>query len=845
MGKKIRAEVAVVGIGASAGGLEALEALFAGLPPKLPAAFVVVQHLEPTHRDLLVDLLKRSTAMPVSPARHRARVEAGQVYVMPPGRALELRGGALWLSKPAAPRGHRAPIDGFFRSLAEALQARAIGVVLSGMGSDGTLGLGQIKEKGGATLVQTLATARSDAMPRSAIEAGFADVVAAPAELGPRIAALLAHPLPRAEPPPALDAELTRGLDALCTQLREQTGHDFSQYRRTSLLRRVERRMRLHQLDALPDYTRLVRKSSDEAELLFKELLIGVTSFFRDPRSWVTLAKKVWPALLRELPREAVLRAWVPACSTGEEAYSLAMTFAEAQRGRARSGRPRLQVFATDLDRDAIERARAGLYPKVIASQVSRPRLARFFTEEKQGFRVRPELREMIVFAPQNVLHDPPFTRLDVVSCRNLLIYLEPAIQKTVLAMFHYCLNPGGVLFLGNAETASAVGSSFAQLDASARLWRKRAGAPAGGLTELLPSRTRAPHARNLDATSEAEPALQELADRMLFERYGPSAVLTTPQGDIVYISGRTGRYLEPAAGKANWNIHAMAREGVRHELIAAFQLAVREGRTVIRGPVPLDPEGSAQAVTLTIEPLRDPKGLSGMVAIVFRDTTLPAKARRGQGRGSGAATVARLGHELNLAVDELRLTREQMQSSQEQLKSANEELQSTNEELQSTNEELTTSKEEMQSMNEELQTLNQQLQAKVDELSRTHDDMRNLLDNTDIATVLLDGALNVRRYTPQATRIIKLIPGDVDRPIADLASTLLDIDLVTEARAVLADLVPRQLEAKSADGRWFSVRVMPYHTQDNRIDGVVLTFVDVTTAKTLEARLRDASRGD
>jgi two-component system CheB/CheR fusion protein len=834
----------IVGIGASAGGLEAIDQFLHHLPESSGMAFVVVQHLDPTHKGMMVELLQRATAMKVIQVKDRLRVEPDRVYVIPPNQDMSILHGVLHLLAPVAPRGLRLPIDFFLRSLADDQRDRSIGVILSGMGSDGTLGVRAIKEQAGAVFVQAPASAKFDAMPRSVIDAGLADVVAPVEELAGKIVAYLAHgPLVKLRDQP-LPGKTQSAIEKVCVLLRSQTGHDFSQYKRSTVYRRIERRMGLHQLDSIADYVRFLQESPQETQLLFKELLIGVTNFFRDPAAWESLRKKVIPAMLAAHSAGGVLRAWVPGCSTGEEAYSLAMIFKEVVAEEKTTRGLSLQVFATDLDKDAIDRARQGQYPANIVGDVSAERLHRFFVQDEHGYQVSKEIRQMVIFATQNLTMDPPFTRLDMLSCRNLLIYLAPELQKKLLPLFHYSLNPGGVLLLGSAETIGAATDLFAPLDGKTRIFRRLETAlPAEPLA--LPGSGFLAHPREASLAEsgarKVAPNFQTMAEQLLLQRYVPAAVLTNDKGDILFISGRTGKYLEPAAGKANWNIYAMAREGLRYELGVAFRKALREKRTITQTGARVKTDGGVQAVDVLIEPIQEPETLRGTVMVVFTDVALPAAKTPGKAKPGAPvpAALARREQELRQARDELQMTREQMQTSQEEITSANEELQSTNEELQSTNEELTTSKEEMQSLNEELQTLNHELQSKVDELSRANNDMRNLLDSTDIATLFLDDALNVRRFTAQMLKIIKLIPADVGRPLTDLSSDLVYPDLVQDAREVLRSLVFRETQIATRDGRWFSVRIMPYRTLDNRIDGVVITFVDITAAKTLEASLR------
>jgi two-component system, chemotaxis family, CheB/CheR fusion protein len=834
----------IVGIGASAGGLEALEQFFGRTPPTCGMAFVVIQHLDPTREGIMPELLQRGTAMPVSQVVDGTAVEMNHIYVIPPNKDISILHGVLLLLDPTAPRGLRLPIDFFLRSLAMDLRERGIGVILSGMGSDGTLGLRAIKEKGGLALVQDPQSAKCDSMPSSAIEAGLADIVAEPAQLPAKILAWLDRkPLPT--PGEALLREHARSsLDKVVILLRERSGHDFSHYKRNTLFRRIERRMGIHQIDKIEGYIRYLRENTQELDLLFKELLIGVTSFFRDRAEWERLREAVLPALLAQHKPRVPLRAWVAGCSTGEEAYSLAIVMKEAVDAHQPAGHCPIQVFATDLDGDAIVRARAGIYPGNIAADVTPERLAQFFIKDEHGYQVRPEIRELIVFAPQNLIMDPPFTKLDILSCRNLLIYLGQSMQRKLIPVFHYSLNPGGVLLLGSAETIGEFTHLFTPVHARARLYQrlesKERHQPPEFPTSFSDSVTGVP---GLPRVAKPTASLQSLADEWVLRSYAPPAVLVDDKGNILYVSGRTGKYLEPAAGKANWNLFAMARDGMRDELFGAFQKVLRSTeRFVVRG---LHPDGLAVGVAVDVgmERIQAAGELQGLIMIVFHDVAVVPPIRRRARSAAGSTADPQLDdmrRDLITAREDARLTREHMQVAQEDLRSANEEMQSTNEELQSTNEELMTSKEEMQSLNEELQTVNAELQAKVDELSRTSSDMKNLLNSTDIATVFLDNNLHVRRFTERATSLFKLIPSDLGRPITDLSSRLWYPELEHDVRSVLRKLLASEKSVATTDGAWFTVRIMPYRTLDNRIEGVVITFADISTAKRLEASLRE-----
>jgi two-component system CheB/CheR fusion protein len=829
----------IIGIGASAGGLEALESFMGNVPDGSGMAFVIIQHLDPTHKGILAELLQRTTHMRVAQAKDHTRVEPGSVYVIPPNKDMSIMHGILHLLEPSEPRGMRLPIDFFLRALADDQQENAVGVILSGMGSDGRLGLGAIKGKAGVTFAQDPATAKFDSMPRSAIEAGVVDVIAPVEELPRRILAYLKH-IPQVSNPEILDGHLSQSaLEKVLILLRSKTGHDFSLYKKTTIYRRIERRMGLHQIDRIATYVRYLQENPQELELLFRELLIGVTSFFRDPEAWEQIRTEIMPSLLANTSNQ-VLRAWIPACSTGEEAYSMAMIFKEALDEIKPNENVTLQIFATDLDAHAIDKAREGIFPENIAADVSPRRLERFFNRVENGYQVAKTIREMIIFAPQNVIMDPPFTKLDIVSCRNLLIYLAPELQKKLLPLFHYSLNAGGMLFLGSAETIGSFQNLFVPLTGKNRLYRRLE--PTPGLepvefpTAFVPGRFAMP-AR---ITGEPIANLQNQVEQLLFRKYAPSAVLATPSGDILYTSGRTGKFLEPAAGRANWNIFAMAREGLRYELAGSFQKALSSQEIVtIKRLVMTGDAGIKQVLDITIEPIKERNSLQGMLLIVFSELAPLPKNRGKHLVNNGNARTAELEMELESARLEVQGIREQVQSSAEELRSANEELQSTNEELQSTNEELTTSKEELQSMNEELHTVNKELQSRLDELSHTNNDMRNLLDSTNIATLFLDNNLCVRRFTSETGKITRLLPSDVGRPITDIASTLFYPELAEDARQVLRQLIRSEHQIQTPEGHWYTARILPYRTLENKIDGVVITYTDITAFKNLEAELR------
>ncbi len=838
-------DVHVVGLGASAGGLEPLVQFLSSVRADSGLAYLVVQHMDPTQKSLLAELLQRATAMPVHQAVDVQRIEADSVHVIAPGCELTVRSGALHLAIPSVPRGRRLPVDVLFNSLARELGERAIGVVLSGLGSDGAQGLQAIKWQGGLTVAQQPDSAQFDSMPKSAIATGCVDIITAPADMPARIAAIIQPQAARVlQPPEPADAAVA-ALDTILALLRQHTRHDLALYKSNTLVRRIARRVAVHGLASVAAYAHFLQANGQELDLLFKEMLIGVTSFFRDPQVWQDLQDKVLPHLLqRQADESGPLRAWVVACSTGEEAYSLAIAFCECVDALPASARRELQIFATDLNADAIALARNGRFPATIARDLTPQRLSRFFTARPDGYQIDKRIRDMVLFAQHDVIVDPPFTRLDLLSCRNLLIYFDSTLQKRLVPLFHYSLRPGGALLLGGSETVGRAQALFMPLHPKSRLyWRSENGDAAGAVvfpTQRRPAPHSAPQETTLTHPNPPLANLQSMADHWLLQQHAPPAVLVNDAGDIVYISGRTGRYLEPAAGKANWNVHVMARPAIRAQLAVALRTAVRDRSSIELRALRIDDDDAAAVVDITVQAVMQPKALEGMVMIIFRDVRAAA-GRRGQRTKTAGAADPGVAEEMLRSREEINALRQEMRASQDELQAANEELQSTNEELQSANEELTTSKEEAQSMNEELQTINAELHAKLDDLALAQSDMQNLLNSTDIATLFLDNQLNVRRYTEQIARVIHLREGDIGRPLSELASTLVYPDLHADVKETLRTLAFSEKQIATSDGHWFSVRIMPYRTLANVIQGVVITFVDITVAKALESRLRKA----
>ncbi|WP_044117826.1 chemotaxis protein CheB [Alkaliflexus imshenetskii] len=831
----------IIGIGASAGGLEALEQFLENVPEQSGMAFVVIQHLDPTQKGMLPELLQRTSKMKVLQAQNRMMVLPDRVYVIPPNKSMTILKGMLFLSEPIEERGLRLPIDLFLRSLADYNRELAVGVILSGMGSDGSLGLRAIKAQNGIVMAQNPGSARFDSMPRSAIDSVLVDIVAEANELPLKLIDLMKH-LPKVKIDPALELKNKSSLEKIVTLVRSCTGNDFSLYKKNTLYRRIERRMSVHKIDKVAGYVNLLNDNPGEVDILFKELLIGVTNFFRDSHVWSLVAEQVIGKLIFNRENGTVLRAWIPGCSTGEEAYSLAILFKEEIEKAKLHNSLTLQIFATDLDNEAIGIARKGLFPSNIAADVSPSRLKRFFSVTDDGYQMKPEIREMVVFAEHNLIMHPPFTKIDIVSCRNLLIYMDSELQRKVISLFHYSLVCNGYLILGTSETLGTQGHLFTVVDSKCKIFKHSEAILRPDLVDFS-----ATFLHNKQFVSNkpmsVNPVLniQSYANELLLDNFTPPGVLVNEDGDILYISGRTGKYLEPAVGKANMNIFAMLRDKLQTELPVAFRNAIKNRGLVFLRNIKMEANNGTQYINVSIKWIDKPEPLHGLLMIVFSDSSVVETVKRPSKKGISELESVReseLQNELLHMREVMQSTMEEMQTSQEELKSTNEELQSANEELQSTNEELTTSKEEMQSLNEELQTVNAELQSKVDEFSRVNNDMKNLLNSTDIATLFLDKNLNIRRYTNQATKIFKLIKSDIGRPITDLVTELIYPDMALDARRVLNTLFFTEKQIATHDRRWFLIRIMPYRTFDDRIDGLVMTFINTTEHMEIEGKL-------
>ena len=857
----------IVGIGASAGGLAAFVAFFSGLPTESDPgmAFVLVQHLAPDHDSLLAELIQRATRMQVVEVTDGMVVRVNCVYIIPPNRDMAFLNGALHLLEPTAPRGHRLPVDYLFRSLALDQHEQAIGIVLSGTGSDGTLGVRSIKDGGGMVMVQNAASAEFDGMPHNALATGVVDYELPPAEMGAQLMAYVTHALglpPRTAAVAAPQSE--KALHKIFILLRAQTKHDFSQYKPNTIYRRIERRMAVHQVQTLGDYVQYLQHTTLEVEALFRDLLIGVTSFFRDPEAFAALESLVIPKLFDGKPAGGVVRAWAAGCSSGEEAFSIAILLQE--RLEMLKQNFKIQVFATDIDSRAIAVARAGLYPSSIADDITPERLARFFTLEAEGqaYRVHKGIRDMLVFSEQDLIRDPPFSKLDLISCRNLLIYLGADLQKKLVSMFHYSLNPGGMLFLGTSETVGEFVDLFAPLERKSKLYQRKEdfqGAQRAALGRFLtpPSMKNSLSPLAAGKTSLPLPqSLRELTEQSLLKEDAKVAVLVNAQGDIFYLHGRAGMFLEPTPGDAGINnILKMAREGLRRELTTSLYKAAGTKERVATLGLRVKTNGHHSTVNLTVCPvvqgpaaaLESPlylvilEAAPTVAAPAGQPGAPPPAAAVGEHSHDARSQIAELTEELQAKEEYLNAANEELETSNEELKSSNEEMQSVNEELQSTNEELETSKEEMQSINEELSTVNAELQTKVGDLSRANNDMNNLLAGTGIATIFVDHRLHILRFTPAASLIINLILSDVGRPVGHIVSNLVGYDcLVADAQGVLKTLIPKEIDMQTTAGKYFTMRILPYRTLDNVIEGVVITFVEITEIVRSREALRKAN---
>ena len=832
----------IVGIGASAGGLEAFEELLRHTPTDIGVAFVLVQHLSPTHISMLTEILQRTTKMPVVEVLDQMQVHANTVYIIPPNRDMTIINGVLQLSIPIESHAQRLPIDHFLRSLAEDQGENAMGIILSGTGSDGTLGLRAVLGAGGVSLVQEPLTAKYNSMPTSAIQAGYASYVLAVEKMPEAIiSSALARRLTLHAPE---EPAVTNWMIRILMHIRVVTGQDFSLYKKSTIGRRIARRMALHNIKDSEVYLRYLKQNVAEVHKLFKELLINVTSFFRDAEAFDLLKKEILPQLFRDKPDAYVFRVWVAGCATGEEAYSIAILIRELMDETNQEFK--VQIYSTDLDDDAISTARAGIYPYNIVQDVSAERINRFFIKDDAGYRIKKEIREMVVFAIHNVIKEPPFTRLDLLSCRNLMIYLEPELQNRLIPLFHYALKLGGVLFLSPSES---IGNHTELFSSFNRKWKFYLSTNnASSARNLMTSPVTWVKGNSDQAPEEImkkpkEANLTELARKLLIKYFAPASVITDSKGEMIYVHGDAGKYLRPGPGQASLNVIEMAREGLEIELRTAIHTASNQNTPTLNREVQFNTNGSFSIVNLSVRPLPGLEGEENLLLVSFQDVAGPQpKAKRKRNiKPIELSRIEVLERELAYSKENLQAIIEEQQASNEELKSTNEELQSTNEELQSTNEELETSKEEMQSINEELTTVNAELQSKIEQLAGMQNDMKNLLDNTSIGTVFLDAHMIIRRFTREAVNIYRLVALDVGRPLADIKSNLIGEDLLIKAQSVLETLVPFESEVQTHHDEWYLMRIQPYRTLDNIIEGVVLTFTNISKRIAAESAMQIA----
>jgi len=844
----------VVGIGASAGGLKALMSLFEQMPSDSGMAFVVIMHLSPTHESNADSILQNKTRMPVIQVTQPVPIERNRIYVIPPALDLSMNDGYLRLTKPTRERGVQVAIDLFFRALADVHHTHAIGIVLSGAGSDGSVGLSRIKEQGGVTMAQSPDDAEYDSMPRSAIETGMVDIVLPVLEMPQRLLELSRNMQtmePPIESPAASEQASSRtpsqvnesALHNILGLLRSRTGHDFRHYKQATVLRRIERRLQVNAVHDMAGYAQLLNDRPEETPALLADMLIGVTNFFRDQEAFDALERDIIPRLFEEkalLGESDALRIWSAACSTGEEAYSLGMLFTEyVERNGLRAD---VQVFATDIDDQALEIARASLYPEAIVTDVPANRLQQYFTKEQNRYRMRKELRERILFARHNILRDPPFSRLDLISCRNLLIYLDRDIQSEVLRMFHFALNPGGYLFLGNSETADICSHLFAPVDKKNRIYRARdiGNQRRAPMPSLQNFSTASPTRVSGVAMARRSKLSFAYAHQRALEQYAPPSVIVNHESEIVHMSDRAGRFLRYVSGEPSLNLTTLVQPELRLALRSALYQAIQTGKSIETRRISLEREGRRFYIDMTVCPFRDDDAGADYLLVLFDETEdlsdrLPETS---QGDASDSE-LTQLQVELQQTKEQLQLTIEHSEASTEELRASNEELQAINEELRSASEDLETSKEELQSINEELITVNAELKSKVDETSKINDDLQNLISSTDIATLFVDRHMRIKWFTPRAQDIFNVIGSDAGRSLLDITHRLDYPTLYSDASEAFGELQLVEREVRSHEDKWYMARFLPYRTTDDRIQGAVLTFIDITDRRNAEERVR------
>ena len=823
----------VVGLGASAGGLEALSTFFSQITPGSNMSYIALVHQSPDQPSMMPELLQKVTSVPVDKARDGDQIQPDRVYVIPPHKEVSFYNSRIQLLDPVD-KNLYLPVDFFFRSLAADKKNQAVGVILSGTGTDGTVGLKDIKSHEGLVLVQSESTAKYDGMPRSAINTGQADMILAPEEMPEKLRQYFEYRTSMVQQESPREQDWIHKIFAL---LRVRFGHDFSEYKENTLLRRINRRMGLNQIQDHEVYLRFLRENPQEQKSLFQEMLIGVTNFFREPQSFEVLKQDVLPHVLHDLQEGSALRAWIPGCSTGEEAYSLAMVIVECMEQMSK--RVDLKIFGTDIDEEAVDKARHGLFPGSIKADVSQERLNRFFSKEGESYRVRKEIRECVVFSVQDVLRDPPFSSLNLLCCRNLLIYLNSGAQHRLLPLFHYTLAKDGILMLGSSETIGGFTNVFDTLNSTWKIYKRKEVSPP--LRQQIQFPTGKPVEASAGKNGKAQPREQDiktLATRAILEHFSLPCVLVESNGDILYTQGRTGKYLEPASGLPRQNILDMAREGLNIELSAAIRSARNTKEKIVRNNLQVKDNGGVKTINLYVTPLQSPLELQERLLVAFEDVPQPVET---EPYSREFEVIPEDQHEAKIREleEELQRTKDSYQTVVEELESTNEELQSSNEELQSTNEELVSSKEELQSLNEELHTVNAELQSKVDELTSTQEDMSHLLNSTEIAMVFVDNQLRIKRFSREATRIINMIDTDVGRPLEHQVTKLEDKNIIQDLKYVLDTLIPVEEEVRTTDGVWYIMRIMPYRSMDNKIQGCVLTFRNIQQQKEYQAELQ------
>ncbi len=837
----------IVGIGASAGGFDAFRSFFSSMPADSGMAFIIVSHMSSDHKSLLCDLLRNFTQIPLFEAQDGMKVEADCIYVIPPGKDMAIMHRTLQLFEPVTSHGIKHPIDFFFRSLSKDVGEKAVGIVLSGTGMEGTQGIRDIKGEGGLVIVQSPESAKFEFMPASAIATELVDYVLPPDEMAECLIKYKKQKKYLFNNLSGADSESSRSsIRKLLTLLRDKTGNDFSLYKQNTVIRRIERRMSLHQMSGISDYIKFLSTNQEETERLNKEFLINVTSFFRDPEVFDFLKSVVFPECLKKHIGEDIFRVWIPGCSTGEEAYSMAIIIREYLN--ANHLNIPFKVFATDLDEDSVEKARKGVYPESIAVDVSESRLKAFFKKTDVTYTVKEDIRNSLVFARHNLIKDPPFSRMDLISCRNLMIYLGVEAQRHVIPLFHYALNPEGILVLGTSESISGFFDLFTLIDKKQRIYKMKSKDKHFAINVSFTENANMIYKENI---ANLQPVsminkmnLKNELEYYILDNYSPPCLVIDGNGNILYLYGKTGKFLEPSSGKASLNVFDMARKDIRREIKIAVKNVLTQKREVKIENLPVNINKNTQYVDIIVHPLFLQQHFQNLLIIIFKEvpethisevdrTQYPAKLEIDD-------YYIKLEQELKLTRENLQNTIEDLDISNEELKSANEELQSINEELQSTNEELEISREELQSINEELVTLNSELRGKVDELTEVSSDMENLLASTDIATVFLDNSLCIKRFTPATTKILRLISTDVGRPFNDINSSLIYEEQMEDITGVLVTLTAKTRELRDKSGSYYLMKMLPYRTINNVIDGVVIVFMDISTTKKLEEERKE-----